>query len=1499
SGVVGLLDLDWRVDDEARKIDAAQYPEVRVVYESKPGQVQEVGRAPAGPVYGLGREVRQRIRELEKPATDQLAAQLLFSVEHRDGVVTIRKEPKIKRSEVRSSLLDSPADSIDLSLFPDITGQMSYSVFNGVYPRIESMEKTYREWLRSKSFVKDGLLPSLVRHQQQWAQKKAVRVLGIGSGSGLDAMAVLYQLFKEPAIQSIDYYLIDISMKAVENTRYNLVQQLTALGWDFKLITKGEGSYEIDLKQKGRILIGRVHEGYEFKELDQLNGGKNAGSFDYVFFNTPVLVRPTQQPGFLAMSSVSSAAASFIFQQMAPKFDTALGMNITTFQNMLSELNRRLEPSGKALLVARVQDHQDIRNTLLPNQLLDIVGQEGNPEPLTDEEALEQRHFFEISTFNPDAGIKTGHSEIKTAHYVDVLRQLNPTDQRKPGELTIDHDHWIEAIRYPALYDLLSKFGGDFSGDVLKVLVLGPGRKRIASSGKARSHSPQMVEILTALSDRKAEYTVVDGDPAVLLAAVNPQWYQITGAEFSHASPHFKLKLRKSLKGITERNFLSRLRRGDNTFRVDPKLISQTKIDSYWGFFENLEYGEEQLDVVIATTSLLYALGSFETVEASLDFTARLIWALKPGGKIFLSKSTLYKGLTLRGNAETGLESNFEKTDLKTWRAQEAIVAQTLGLPKISWNQRIAYELEQRLGFKVDIAETGGIQVLTREPMRSEVRMISSYQLGEAFGTDYVGPTFSGGRNEDFLYEDGKKIAVRLPWAKYVFRALNKDGREIPDRVFKITYYADENEKLFREASNMFSLQQDPAVSGVVRLVRTGMLKNGGMWMEQESIASARSLEREIFGKVARVFEILIRAGEIVKSVHARGLVHADLKPDQFLINDNQDLQLIDFGNAQPMHSALDDRAEHTIGYVPVDEDGQFIMDDLAEDTDAYSFIVMVAKLLDQQTQTDTAGLESTLHRMRDEYMHMIFKEWKFEHFQELWNVGNPLSRITPHPRKKWPRSMEPVLEKLKGDLEIVRTFQQQVTPKSEVRSAAQFVEGRRSLLALPEDRLTPKDVSLILTHTAGASGDAPYDNKQAVLPAVEKLLRSGLFLSNQTFEYVFPGHPSYLEPDLERIVLMQNPNVSREEMYKIPNLSARVFVLTGGGFQQNYVRSSKNLQQGENECQYCAYYAYSNLLQMSAETQGLFSDPFEVHLAADALYSHSSEFYGGGDGWWIESHPTHPEKLQQGFRLGFHPAIEALSLAYRTVAIQDGQMLVLTQNHDQPRLINYLWASTDEMLAHFEKRIERGETDQAVRSEVRKSVAAAEMRHVKKIESFSTPTGVFLDANDLAGVSENHVEAQLDEIMALLSKHKYFDLYVQGDVDLIHNRRFRELLEQYRSRIHFGIMESRASLQQKKILVKASFLESRDTETETRFKLKKLKKDYGVTQDLTPVEYTRAGALKGFLDLAESLTAEEIRDLPARYAVRTASGYLRLTENYLDAVWQDLQNSYVFAWSA
>jgi len=1100
---------------------------------------------------------------------------------------------------------------------------------------------------------------------------------------------------------------------------------------------------------------------------------------------------------------------------------------------------------------------------------------------------------------------------IASKRYAQTLQQLNGNKQPVPN-LQIDHDHWIEAVRYPILYDLLSNLSLSPEGEALKVLVLGPGRKRIPNSGKARSHSPQMVEILTALLGLKAEYTVVDGDPSVLTVAVNPQWYQIKGAEFSRASSDFKTKLRKSLGGITERKFLSRLKNGNNVFRVDPKLIAQAKIDTHWGLFENLEYGEEQLDAVIATTSLLYALSSFETVEASLDFTARLIRALKPGGKIFLSKSTLYKGLTLRGNAETGIKATLEKTDLPAWKAQETAMAQILGLPQISFEQRMAYELEQRLGFKVSFMEKGGIQVLTREtvqsessllsfsapassliPTRSEMRMISDYQIRETFGADRVGPMLSGGRNEEFLYESGRKVAVRMPWAKFIYRALDVDGNEIPDRVYKITHYATDNEMLFEEARLLFKLSHEPAVPGVPRLVRAGMMdikKSGGMWIEQEGLSDAHSLEREVFGRVPRLFEILIRAGEIIKQVHVRGIAHADLKPAQFLINAAQELQLIDFGNAREIGSA-EARDNYTTGYVPVDRAGEPITTGLAEDTDIYSFVIMIAELLGHQTQSNTAeGIAPLLRRMRDEYLHLILEDWNFDQVQELWLPTTHKIEVKALERKKWPASMDVILHKLRQDLLKI----QQGAGRSEVRSTEPT-----PLFQLPEERLTPRGISLILTHLGEASLDAPYDNKQAVRPAVEKLMRSGLFLPAQTFEYVFPGHPSYLEPDLERVVLRQDPRVSREEMYRIPNLDTRVFILTGGGFQQNYVRSSKNLPQGENECKYCAYHAYSNLLQVSADNRGLSESPYEVHLAADALYSHSSEFYGGGDGWWVESHPTNPANLQRGFRLAFHPAIEARSLTYQTVVIENGQVSMLAQNHQRPRLINYLWAGTDEMLAYFEKRIVRGETDQAVRSEVRKSAVVAKMRRVEKIENFSTPTGVFLEANDLAGVPENQVTAQIDEIMALLSRHKHFDLYVHGEIESVHNRRFRELLEQYRSRIHFGVVESRASLQKKQILVKASFLESRDSETETRLKLKKLKEDYGLTQELTPLEYTSAGALKGFLDLAESLKAEEIRDLPARYAVKTASGYLRMAESYLTSVWQELQNTYVFAWSA
>ncbi len=192
-----------------------------------------------------------------------------------------------------------------------------------------------------------------------------------------------------------------------------------------------------------------------------------------------------------------------------------------------------------------------------------------------------------------------------------------------------------------------------------------------------------------------------------------------------------------------------------------------------------------------------------------------------------------------------------------------------------------------------------------------------------------------------------------------------------------------------------------------------------------------------------------------------------------------------------------------------------------------------------------------------------------------------------------------------------------------------------------------------------------------------------------------------------------------------------------------------------------------------------------------------------------------------------------------------------------------------------------------------------------KKIEDMTAAAGVFIDAAELELAQPAQIARQMDELMTLLSRHKDFHVYIDGIDDYplenIHNAQLQKLLTEYRSRIHMGMLESKASLQQQRILVQVSFFEGRGTAAATREKIEKLKKTYDLEgHDIVPLEYTQDWALKGFLDLAESLKLGElIKDLPAMYAVRTANGYLRMADTYLSSLRSEIRNNYVFQWSA
>ncbi len=389
--------------------------------------------------------------------------------------------------------------------------------------------------------------------------------------------------------------------------------------------------------------------------------------------------------------------------------------------------------------------------------------------------------------------------------------------------------------------------------------------------------------------------------------------------------------------------------------------------------------------------------------SASQDFTGRLI------SKTLYALEKISQGLTpLRPEDDKRFNLNYPQTLPVPGQVYQHSQRQELTVQVTRLESNGSFNIQSfqdgRSQGPEQIVPEEQTEAFLREfaPVRSELRMVSSFEMELAFGDLAKTPTLSGGRNDDFLYENGKKVAVIMPWSKFIYRALDSDGREIPDRIYKITHYASENETLFEEAKKIFALQ----TPGVSKLQRIGTLKSGGMWVELKGIASARSMDREIFGRTPRLFNVLIRAGELLKGIHERGIVHGDIKPENLLINNAQELEWIDFGG------------NFTRGYVALDEEKNPIEDKTSPDVDVYSFIMIIAHLLDHQIQAQSPEIGKTLRRMRDEYLHLILKDWTFQRFEELLQIGVWTEKLTPLPRKKWPKDMSEITEKLKHDLQ-------------------------------------------------------------------------------------------------------------------------------------------------------------------------------------------------------------------------------------------------------------------------------------------------------------------------------------------------------------------------------------------------------------------------------------------------------------------------------------------------
>jgi hypothetical protein len=293
--------------------------------------------------------------------------------------------------------------------------------------------------------------------------------------------------------------------------------------------------------------------------------------------------------------------------------------------------------------------------------------------------------------------------------------------------------------------------------------------------------------------------------------------------------------------------------------------------------------------------------------------------------------------------------------------------------------------------------------------------MITSFHLREKFHDLYdpVRLDLDADKNGIYDIDSGKRVASRMLWARYVFRSM-ENGRANPQRVYKISHHPSDNEVALQELETIYKLQQ-VGVSGVAKICRLGILEKGGLWIELKGIANARSLNREIFGRVSRFFDVMIRAAEILQAIHAHGVVHGDVKPANILINDQQEIEWIDF-----------EKGMFSEGFSPLDENQQPIIENQGKDTDTFSFIMTLASIMGELMRGSAVSdeMKPMFLKMRDGYLDMIFKRLpqNASYLNSVESLYTSQDAFIQKRRHQWPKKMEIILQKLRSDRELFQS---------------------------------------------------------------------------------------------------------------------------------------------------------------------------------------------------------------------------------------------------------------------------------------------------------------------------------------------------------------------------------------------------------------------------------------------------------------------------------------------
>jgi len=190
------------------------------------------------------------------------------------------------------------------------------------------------------------------------------------------------------------------------------------------------------------------------------------------------------------------------------------------------------------------------------------------------------------------------NAETQETHYSDTLGSLNPQyhpSYKDPSRLRQlidgkDFSKWTKPERVKGLEELLSAYNSETLGqDSINVILLGAGIRKTPENGYFSTQTQEVFKALKTNRSGRLFMTVVDRSPNVLAA----------------------------VSGIPD-------------------------LKGFLGSFEDLNYGDNDVDLIIATNSLYYSYYALhQNKEAYLALILKLIKALKPSGKFLMDQPTL------------------------------------------------------------------------------------------------------------------------------------------------------------------------------------------------------------------------------------------------------------------------------------------------------------------------------------------------------------------------------------------------------------------------------------------------------------------------------------------------------------------------------------------------------------------------------------------------------------------------------------------------------------------------------------------------------------------------------------------------------------------------------------------------------------------------------------------------------------------------------------------